>query len=234
MITAQAGLRKRQQIAGTSKMMFIWVAGASVIVGAALVAAIFLGEKLIFTEKVLEAKQQTASTLSDNLSKINGLKDQIRVLNTNSALQSVMTPEETDPIQVVLDALPSDANSTALGASLQQKFLNLPGLTVQQLSVTPVSGVDGDGGTGSSADSSSGSSATPTANNAIAFSFTVQAADANTVEALLKNIEKSIRTIDLTSLTLDYSSGSFTVTAEGQAYYQPSVTVKLKDETIKP
>lgn len=31
--TAQAGLRKRQQIAGTSKMMFIWVAGASVIVG---------------------------------------------------------------------------------------------------------------------------------------------------------------------------------------------------------
>lgn len=233
MITAQAGLRKRQQIAGTSKMMFIWVAGASIIVGAALVAAVFLGEKLIFTEKVLEAKQHTASTLSSNLSKIGALKDQVRVLNTNTALKSIMTPEETDPVQVVLDALPSDANSTALGASLQQKFLNLPGLSVQQLSVTPVSGVEGDGG--SSADSSSSASAAaPTTDNAIAFSFTVQANDANTVETLLKNLEKSIRTIDLTSLTLNYSSGSFTVTASGQAYYQPKVTVQLKNETINP
>lgn len=231
MIKEQVALRKRQQIAGANRMMFFWVAGASIIVGAALVAALFIGEKLVFTEKVLNEKQQTASTLSSNLDKIGTLKNQIRVLNTNSALKSVMTGDETQPIQVVLDAMPSDANSTALGASLQQNFLNLPGITVQQLSVTPVAGIAGDGG---SASGTNDSGATTTANNAIAFTFTVQATNADTVETLLKNIEKSIRTVDLTSLTLTYDGSSFTVTANGQAYYQPGVTVKLKSKEIKP
>lgn len=224
--TVQVALRKRQQIAGANKTMFIWVAGASVIVGAALVASVFLGEKLIFTEKVLEAKQSTASTLSENLNNIGTLKDNVRILNTNQALKSVMTADETDPIQVVLDALPSDANSTALGSSLQQKFLSRPGISVQSLTVDPISGVE------SSDDSTS--SDTSTAQNSITFNFIVKVKDAATVENMFKDFERSIRTIDLTNLTLNYQDNEFLVTANGVAYYEPSQTVKLKDETIKP
>lgn len=225
----QAGLRKRQQIAGANKTMFIWVAGISVIVGAALVIAIFLGQKLIFTQKVLSVKQQTASTLSDNLNNVSTLKDNVRVLNTNQALKSVMSPSETDPVQVVLDALPSDANSTALGASLQQQFLSGSDITVQSLTVNPVSGVE-------SADSNSSSSDDPTTttDNSIMFDFTVRIKSANSVEKLLKSFESSVRTIDLTSLTINYEGGSFLVTANGTAYYEPSQSVTLKDETIKP
>lgn len=224
--TAQTGLRKRQQIAGANKMMFIWVAGASVVVGAALVAAVFLGEKLLFTEKVIEAKQQTASTLSDNLKNVDKLKDSVRILNTNQALKSVMTSDESDPIQVVLDALPSDANSTALGSSLQQKFLSRPGITVQSLTVDPISGVE--------SSSSSSSSDTAPADNSITFNFTVKIKDASTVAKMLKDFERSIRTVDLTNLTINYQDGSFLVTANGVSYYEPSQTVKLKEETIKP
>lgn len=221
----QTGLRKRQQIAGANKTMFIWVAAISVVVGAALVASIFLGEKLIFTQKVLTVKQHTASTLSDNLNTVSTLKDNVRVLNTNQALKSVMTPDETDPIQVVLDALPSDANSTALGASLQQNFLDNPDIDVQTLTVNPVSGVESSDGSTSSDN---------TTNNAITFNFTVKIKDAGTVEKLLKDFERSIRTIDLTTLTINYQDGSFMVTADGVSYYEPAQTVKLKDETITP
>lgn len=224
-----AGLRKRQQIAGANKMMFIWVAGASIVVGAALVAVVFLGQKLIFTQKVLSAKQDTASTLSDNLKNVSTLKDNVRVLNTNPSLKSVMTPNETDPIQAVLDALPSEANSTALGASLQQSFLSKPGIDVQALAVTPVSGIESssNSGSGDSTDAATGS-------NTITFSFTAKINDGNTVDKLLKDFERSVRTIDITNLTINYTDGSFVVTANGVAYYEPSVTVKLKDETIKP
>lgn len=224
----QVGLRKRQQIAGANKMMFIWVAGASVIVGAALVASVFLGEKLIFTEKVLGAKQDTASVLSDNLDNVGKLKDQVRVLNTNSALKSSMTSDETDPIQVVLDALPSDANSTALGASLQQYFLDDPDITVQSLSVIPVEGVE------SSDATVSDDASVSAAQNSISFNFTVNIKSAGAVESLLKNLERSIRTIDLTNLTINYQDGTFVVNADGVAYYEPAKTVTLKDETIKP
>ena len=54
MVAQQTALRKRQQIASANRTMFLWVAGASVIVGAALVVAVFMTNKLIFTRKNFE------------------------------------------------------------------------------------------------------------------------------------------------------------------------------------
>jgi len=43
-------LRKRTQISQANRTMFLWIAGASALVGFALVASIFLGQKLLFNE----------------------------------------------------------------------------------------------------------------------------------------------------------------------------------------
>lgn len=237
MVAQQTALRKRQQIASANRTMFLWVAGASVIVGAALVVAVFMTNKLIFTGRVIAKKNSTVSTLDKNLSAINTLKERIRVLNTNQNLQSVMTSDETDPVQVVLDALPSTANSTALGASLQQRLLNQPGITIDSVVVDQPQGELAPTDTSDSTASNSSTTAdTSVTSNVITFNFVVHA-DGNDVQAiknLLETLEKSIRTIDLTNVSLDYQGGQLQLTGSGQAFYQPPMTTKLGKETVKP
>lgn len=233
MSAEQTGLRKRQQIANANRTMFLWVAAASVIVGIALVVASFLFNKLVFNERVLAEKQHTSSVLSNNLDSVDELKDNIRVLNTNSALRSVMTGDESEPVQVVLDALPASANSTALGSSLQQKFLNKSGLKVQSITITPVLGVEQE--TGEELDVVSDDGDEGPAANAIAFNFVVTATGPDPLRDLLRQLEKSIRTIDVTHISLDVQNRStFVLTVDGNAFYEPAKSVKLGEKTVEP
>ena len=76
MATEGTALRKRQQIAKANRMMFLWIAGVSVVVGIALVASIFLAQKAFFNEKVLAEKSKTASTLVKNNKVVGVLQDE--------------------------------------------------------------------------------------------------------------------------------------------------------------
>ncbi|HEU4715694.1 MAG TPA: hypothetical protein VFS14_02585 [Candidatus Saccharimonadales bacterium] len=226
-------IRKRQQIANANRMMFTWVAVVSAIVGIALVVSIFLLQKAWFNEKILAEKSKTASTLVHNNEVIGELKDKIRVLNTNEDLKSAMAPGESEPIQVVLDALPSEANSSALGSSLQEKFLNDPALTIESLNVDPVAGVE------SQSDSNvqdASADETATGDNQINFRFSVST-DVNNASALknlLQRLERSIRAINLTALTVETQGTKLVLTVDGHAFYEPAKTVELKDKTVKP
>lgn len=227
-------IRKRQQIAKANRTMFIWVAGVSAIVGIAIVASLFLLQKAWFNEKVLAEKAATASTLVDNNRVIEELKNQIRVLNTNDALRSSMIQGEDQPIQVVLDALPSDANSSALGSSLQEKFLNGSGLTIESLNVDPVQGVESRDDNVKDA-SQSNSTDTGTETNKITFRFSVSTG-VNNVSAfkeLLQKLERSIRAIDVTALSVETQGSRIILTVDGRAFYQPAKTVELKDKTVR-
>lgn len=235
MAAEETAIRKRQQIANANRMMFMWVAGVSIVVGIAIVVSLFLLQKAWFNEKVLAEKANTASVLTNNNKVINDLKDQVRVLNTNDALKSVMTPDETQPVQVVLDALPSDANSAALGSSLQEKFLNDSGLTIESLNVDPIAGVESQTNTNVQDASSSGST-TNTGTDEITFRFSVSStvSNASVLKNLLQKLERSIRAIDITALSIETQGSKIVMTAEGHAYYEPAKTVDLKDKTVKP
>lgn len=226
-------LRKRQQIANANRAMFMWVAGVSVVVGIAAVVSLFLIQKALFNEKVLAEKSKTASTLVANNAVVDDLQNQIRVLNTNDSLKKLMISGETQPVQVVLDALPSEANSSAFGASLQQKFLQAPGIQLDSLNVTPVQDVEVT--TGSNGTVSSGAVAGTTAEQ-ISFSFDVstEAGNVSVLKELLVNIERSIRPIDLTSVSIEAQSNRLLLKVEGHTYYQPARTVDLKDKMVKP
>jgi hypothetical protein len=200
----------------------------SVVVGISLVASIFLMQKALFNEKVLAVKSSTASTLTKNNKAVDELKNQVRVLNTNEDLKNAMAPGETQPIQVVLDALPADANSSAFGASLQKKFLNADGLTLETLIVDPVDGVESSPSSGSSEEASSASQ--------IAFRFTVSAAvgNADALKKLLQSIERSIRPIDITSLNIEAQGTRLVLKVDGHTYYEPAQTTQLKTKTVNP
>lgn len=232
MAIKDAAMRKRTQIAKANRTMFVWVAIISVVVGFALVGSIFLTQKLFFNEKVLAEKDKTIATLKADNNNVSALEAQVRVLDTNQALIDAKAKPTDQAIQVILDALPSDANSLALGASLQNKLLSgIDGLTLVSLQVDPVVGIE----TSSTDPTVQSASVAPTTGdqNQITFRFSVKGTDASLKEALTR-MERSIRAIDILSLKIESQGSARLMTVEARAFYEPARTVELKDKVVKP
>lgn len=228
-------LRKRTQIAMANRAMFLWVAGVSVLFGFALVASIFLTQMLLFNERVLLEKARTIATLKTDNGNISGLEKQIRVLDTNQSLIDSKANPDDQAVRVILDALPSDANSLALGASIQNKLLvnkdgsPITNLTLDSLQVDPVIGIE------SLDESSSVENASTTSTgpqNEITFRFSVSG-DEVALKQVLSNLEKSIRTIDVTSIKIESQGLVRTLSVQARAFYEPARVVQLKDKTVK-
>lgn len=225
-----AAIRKRSQIAKANRTMFIWIAVASALVGVALVVSIFLAQKLFYNEKVLGEKQNTVSVINHNNEIVPELEDQVRVLDTNSDLASVKANSEDQAIQVILDALPSEANFSALGASLQNKLLvGINGLSIESLQVDPVVGVE----TLTGDNSGSATTSTQTTDNEITFQFVVRG-DQDALRKVLENLERSIRTIVVTSVRIETASNGTQMTVQGKAFYEPAKTIELEKKVVKP
>lgn len=224
-------LRKRQQITRANQTMFLVIAGVSVIVGFSIVLVIFLGQKIWFNEKVLIEKNNTIATLEKNINAVPELKENVSLLNTNEALRSTRLKESDPAIQSVLDALPADANSTAMAASLQNKLLNnVPGVTLESLKVEPVSGIETD----QTAETITTSGSTST--NAIGFSFSVSTANTtqDSLRQVLTRIEKSIRPFNITTLNVEGQGNRIVMTATGVGYYMPAQKLQLTDKVVRP
>lgn len=231
-VPTNVAVRKRAQIAKESRTMFVWVAVASVLVGFAVVASIFLARMLLFNEKVLQVKQQTIANLQTDNDAITPLENKVRALDANEALISAKANSSDETLQVVLDALPSTANSLALGSSLQNKLLNISGVTLDSLQVDPVSGVE------TSSDASTANTTSTTSDNSISdsntitFTFSVTGSDSD-LQKVLSNLEKSIRTIDVVSVKIEsQSGGQETMTIQALAFYEPTKTLKLTNEVV--
>lgn len=216
-------LRKRQQIENAGRTMFVWVALAAAVVGIGLVLSVSLFQRMQFRQEVIGEKNNTVATLRNNNEVVNELKDSARVLNTSDAL--LKTPHErgTEPISVVLDALPSQANSSAFGASLQQKLLSVGGVEIESLIVDPVSGVE---------DSSKSNSNNE--DGEITFSFTVNAPSgkANELKKVLLNLEKSIRPVEVTSINIEQQSSRITMSAQGKTFFVAEKKVELTKKKV--
>lgn len=224
-------LRKRQQIMRTNQSMFIWIAGVSVVVGISIVLVVFLVQSIWFGEKVIAEKRNTESILDKNLSVIPSLKDNVRVLNADENLKLTRLNDTDSAIQSVLDALPAQANSTAMATSLQTKLIGgVSGISIESLKVQPVSGVEIANTATASSDSSD-----PTS-NMIGFSFSISAATNNqdALREVLLRIEKSIRPFNITSLSVEGQGSRVVLTVAGVGYYEPAQTSELKDKVVRP
>lgn len=217
-----AAIRKRQQIQHSNKVMFGWVAAASIVVGFAVVIAWFLFQQVAFNEKVLSAKSQTVTTLNHNNEAVSKLVDELKILETNSALNSVKINADEKALQVILDALPAESNALALGASIQNKLVSgVPGLTLDAIDINQDVTEDEE-----SADASVG--------NTIAFSMEVSATDPNVFKELLQRFEKSIRVIDIDNLSIEKGEEKMTMKITAHAYYSPAKQVQLQKKEVKP
>ncbi len=222
-----AAIRKRAQIARANRTMFLWIAASSAIVGAGLVVSYFLLQSLVYNEKVLFEKSNTVSVLNQNNNNAEELQNQVLILDTNEALASVKANEDDQSIQVVLDALPAEANSLALGASLQSKLLaGVSGLTIDSLQIEPVAGVE------TLANGRVVSGNAPQGSNAITFRFSVTG-DQKALRKVLNNLERSIRQIDISTLRIESQGTKQTMVVQAQAYYEPAQIVELTNKVVK-
>lgn len=222
-------IRKRSQIAQANKTMFIWIAVASALIGSAIVVSVFLTQKAIFNETVLAEKQVTVSNLDNNNKVASKLVSQIQVLDTNQALISSKANDSDQAVQVILDALPAEGNSLALGASLQNKLLTgVPGLSsIQSLQVDPIIGLESLTAN-TTVDASAGEAA-----NEITFRLVVKG-NQDAIKMVLQNFERSIRLISVNSLQIETQNDGQLMTVTAKAYYEPAKTIELQTKVIKP
>lgn len=227
------GLRKRQQIGRANRMMLLWIIAVSVIVGIAVVLAIFLVQKIWYQERILSEKAKTVKVLQDNYKAVtdeSGLKNEISKLNTNEALRSTRLNDDASGLQSVLDALPADANSTALASSLQTKLLTgINGIKLESIAVDQTD-TTSDSGVASAAGSSAASA------DQIGFSFSVSTEGKNdtALRQVLENLEKSIRPFNVGTISIEAQGTRVIMTVKGVSYYEPATTVQPVKKVVKP
>lgn len=225
MASKEVALRKRQQIDSSKRTMFMAVAVVALVSGVALVVSFFLVQQIIFHGKIVAAKQETIDTIKSNIAVVDELKDNIRVLDTNEALNSVRSSEGSTALQVILDALPSESNADALGASLQIRFAGeVSGLRVDSLVVTASDGEDS---------LVSGESEGDGYSPSIGFMMSVSGS-ADMLKEFLTRLERSIRVVELSSIDIRTGSDGLSMSIVGQAYYEPGRNIELGTKVVKP
>ena len=235
MADPQAALRKRQQIAKSGQVMFIWVAGMAAVIGICAVVSFSLWQRLVFQTNIVNAKGTTLDTLRKNNKTIPTLSQNIQALSVDPNLNQLKANSSEQPLQVILDALPADGNSLSFGSSLQNSLLaSASGISVQSLTVTPVGQELTDAAGTSSANAVSTVTTGNSGSSTISFHLAVQAQNPDALKQLLANFEKSIRIIDIDNLSIERNDTEYTMTLDAHAYYQPTLQPEIKSEVMTP
>lgn len=215
---------KRKAIADSKRMMFIWVAGMSAIVGICVVVIIFLTQQIVFRAKVMSETNKTVATLETNNKTITDLKGNVLALETNQSLNDSRATEDEKALQVILDALPADRNTLALGSSLQMSLLNgVDGVSVGSIVVDDANSLSGSGLTEGSLPDSLGT---------IPIQLKLVATTADALKEQLLRLERSIRIIDIDNLVIEANGVGYDMTIQAHAYYLPAISVKLDSKVV--
>ena len=251
-------IKKYNAINRANRTMFTFVAIASVILGAATVGIIFLSQKISFKGKIISEQTKTLTAIDKSSDNVDELIKKVKLLRTNSALSSVKKIEGANNLQAVVDALPKVGNAAALGSSLSDEILAVPGLSVESINIDPIAA---DNSTSSASTASSGSTVTSSsattvnssgaetsiseAVKSVGFSISVSAKSGKSgdgkdrkaseiIQEFLKRMEKSIRTLSVNNITFEITNeNQISVNVTGRAFYLPDNNIKLSDKTIK-
>ena len=217
------GIKKRQQIAQANKMIFVWVIIASVVVSLCGVTIQFLFRQAAFNQKVISAKLETQGTLSDNIENVQQLKKNVDALLADTRLSTVKANENDSNLKVVLDALPTANDGSALGASLQQVIL--PKSKVETSDLTTISSLI-----------LTEDEEVPTAQGeALTSNFNFAATgDYGRIQTMFGDLERTIRPMNVQTFTMQGVDGAIRATVTGVTYYSPEQSVQLGKKSIKP
>lgn len=218
---------KRQQIAHSNKKMFLWVAGASVVVAFALVASAFLIKQMVFQTKIIAAKAETNNTLQANIDVAPELKKEVEKLIADPNLTDARAKADQNNLSVIFDALPYVADDIGFGSSLQSVLLSGLG-TPENITINSLSSSAAEEG------EEVAGVAIPEGAQELVFSFTITGSDKD-IQEILKRFDRSIRPIQIDSLSLQAGEGGrVTASIQARTFYQPAKTLELTNKTVEP
>lgn len=218
---ALTGIRKRQQIRTANKTVFAWIVGASVVVGICGVVSQFLVRELIFKDKIYSELSTTNDTLKKNIKAYDGLKSGVSKLVADENLTKLKKDDESTALQVVIDALPTEENRSALATSMQSEVLG-----PTQVSISSFSAVDNNGVSTGSANGVSGV-------GEMNFSFSINGSYDQVAQAI-RNMELSIRPMNIKSFDIQGTESNFRASIQATTYYNHMQNIELKSKVVKP
>jgi len=204
--------------------------GLIVLVGAfSLFASKTTVSKVIYQQRVISADHKAVHQLTTNISAANTLTSQYAALFENSnALNAIggkndkssnAVPPDVDNARLALDALPTTYDYPALIASIT-KIMNNDGI-----SSSNVSGTDQ---TTAISNAPSSKPAPITITLAISGTGTYQS-----VQAVFKDMERSIRPFDVTTLQISGTGSKLSFNANVNTYFQPAKMLGITNEKIR-
>jgi hypothetical protein len=190
------------------------------------------------TITTLQANRVAAEKLIKSYNTFNGQTTNI----IGGSASAITSNQDGTNAKIILDALPYTYDFPALATAIQN-LITVPGVTISGITGT-------DSGSGSSvsaapvATPSTTTAKTPTSSTAVSstpqpvsaipipFTFTVSGSYTN-MTAVLTNIERSIRPINVGSIVLSGSDNDMTMVVTANTYYFPSKGLDTSTEIIK-
>jgi len=216
------GLKKRQQISKANRIVFAWIVAASLVIGVCGVFVQFLTRQLMFNNVIYGTLTETRTTLDKNIKAYDGLKSSVDKLIASSNLSLLKKGENSTALQVIIDALPTEENRSALATSMQSEVLGPAGVTINSFSV-------------GEEDASATSNATIQNTDALSFQFSFSITGTyQQIQQAIKNIERSIRPITIQSVDVQGTSDKLSANITATTYYQPAKNIQLKEVEKKP
>lgn len=225
----QGIVRKQSLINQTKKTVFVWVIGASSLVGAAVVIMIILVQAAIYNERVLAEKSKVDKQVEKSITQAKELRGSIGTLNQNEELRMVRSSDRAQALQSVLDALPADANRLAMGASLQEKLLkDVSGVTIESVTLAD----ETNSGAFESEEGVSDESSISAEAMSQPFSVTLSGTP-DDLRVALERLERSIRAVNVTTLTGTTVDSRLTIQVTGSMSYLPPLTIEQTKKKVE-
>ncbi len=205
---------KHLQIDKANQLILVATAITTVIVIFSLVAAQSLLKQMSYQNKVIGLRSTANKQLGDNIKSVTALKTSYDTFE-NSSESVIGTPDKNS--KIVLDSLPSKYDFPALATSLDGL------IAVSGSSATTITGVDNE------------AAATQDSINpeAIEIPFELSAkGDFTTAQKLILNMERSIRPLNITALTISGSGTDLAVKVTAKTFYQPEKKLEVEQKVI--
>lgn len=215
---------KRLQISKANVFIVAVVSVASFISVFSLTASKALFSQQQYQAKVITQKEAAKNTLQDNLEARDTLIKQYEAF----ALSSVnliggyidgQNDRDGDNPQLILDSLPSKYDYPALVTSLEKMLSSVQGVTIKGIAGTDDALLQNDAG-----------SSQPVAVE-MPFNVEVEGTNAATGE-VLSRMQKSIRPIQVTAVTIAGNDLSLIMNVDAKTYYQPEKILTIEKQQV--
>ncbi|MEI7683124.1 MAG: hypothetical protein WCJ24_02375 [Candidatus Saccharibacteria bacterium] len=216
---------KRIQISKANTSMVISIALAAFMLTFTIIAGQALLGKRSYQNRVIGTKEKAVNQLQANIKATESLAISYKAFVSTSSNVLGGDPASNndrggDNAKIILDALPSQYDFPALASSLEKI------LGDNSFKVSTISGSDDE-----LIQQKNSATATPVP-VAIPFQLSVTT-NLEGSKNLLSLLERSIRPIQVGTLTLSGSNDQLSVTISAQTYYQPGKSVNIETKVIK-